>query len=132
MVHYYLQIKAAHIFLGVMVGAFFLASFVAASRPSLANVRALMKYLSWTVDLTLLTAALMLLTILPAAMYSNGWLIVKMVALAFFVACRQFMISDQPPGLPRWGWFLLGAIVLGYAYSVARAHHPLGFFSDLK
>lgn len=90
------------------------------------------KYLSWTVDLTLLTAALMLLTILPAAMYSNGWLIVKMVALAFFVACRQFMISDQPPGLPRWGWFLLGAIVLGYAYSVARAHHPLGFFSDLK
>src|SRR3546814_9171598 len=44
-----------------------------------------MRYLSYSIDTTLLTAALMLLTILPASMFANGWLTLKLVLLVVYV-----------------------------------------------
>lgn len=129
MVHYYLQIKSAHVFLGLLVGVLFYLSFVTTSTKSLKSTRTPVKYLSWTVDVSLLTAAMMLLTILPGAMYANGWLLVKLVALGGFVACRHAMTAERSPLMPRWAWLLAGGVLLAYAYGVARAHHPLGFFA---
>ena len=40
---------------------------------------------SYAIDTALLTAALMLLTILPGAMFANGWLAMKMVLLVVYV-----------------------------------------------
>lgn len=130
MIHYYLQIKSAHVFLGLLVAAFFLLSFTTSSITQLRSIQTSVKYLTWTVDVSLLTAAMMLLTILPGAMYANGWLLVKLVALAGFVGCRHAMTTERPPLLPRWSWLLAGGALLAYAYSVARAHHPLGIFAN--
>ena len=130
MAHYYLQIKSAHVFLGLLVAALFFLSFATVSINSLKTIRTPVKYLSWTLDVSLLTAAMMLLTILPGAMYANGWLLVKLVALGSFVACRHAMTTERSPFMPRWGWLLVGCVLLAYAYSVARAHHPLGLLAN--
>ena len=129
MIHFYLQIKSVHVHLALWVGLVFVALFLTTLLPRLKGLRTPVKYLSWTTDVCLLTAAMMLLTILPGALYANGWLLVKLVALGGFVACRHLMIRQHPPLLPRWGWLVLGGALLGYAYGVARDHHPLGYFS---
>lgn len=61
MIHYYLQIKSAHVFLGITVALVFVATFIAASLPALSAVRTPIRYVSWTADVALLTAAMMLL-----------------------------------------------------------------------
>src|SRR3546814_13753756 len=43
------------------------------------------RYLSYTIDTTLLTAALMLVSILPVAMFANGWLAAKLVLVIVYV-----------------------------------------------
>ncbi|CAN7484467.1 SirB2 family protein [Pseudoxanthomonas sp. LjRoot143] len=131
MIHYYLQIKSAHVFLGITVALVFVATFIAASLPALSAARTPIKYVSWTADIALLTAAMMLLTILPGEMYANGWLIAKLLALAGFVVCRHFMGKEHALTVPRWTWFLVGLLLLAYAYTVAREHHPLGYLSQL-
>jgi len=74
MIEFYPQIKHVHIGLALLSGALFAlrgALLLGGVRwPDAAPVR----YLSYTVDTALLTAALMLLTILPGALYANGWL----------------------------------------------------------
>src|SRR3546814_7307688 len=72
MIEFYPQIKLAHVFLALCSGAIFAlrgAGVLANMRwPHLAPIR----WTSYTVDTCLLTAALMLLTVLPGALFSNG------------------------------------------------------------
>ena len=51
------------------------------------------RYLSYSIDSVLLTAALMLVTILPHAMYANGWLTVKLVLLVVYVVLGSFALK---------------------------------------
>ena len=44
-----------------------------------------LRWLSYAIDTTLLTAALMLVSILPGAMFANGWLTTKLVLLVVYV-----------------------------------------------
>ena len=61
--------------------------------------------LSYTVDTALLTAALMLFTLLPGAMFSNGWLTAKLCSGALHrarrVRAQPCQDAARPPaGLP--------------------------------
>ena len=49
--------------------------------------------LSYTIDTVLLTAALMLLTILPGAMFANGWLTTKLVLVVVYVVLGTFALK---------------------------------------
>ena len=81
MIEFYPQIKHAHIGFALLSGGLFavrgLLLLLGMRWPNAAPVR----YLSYTIDTALLTAALMLLTILPGALFANGWLTVKLVLL---------------------------------------------------
>src|SRR3546814_4636832 len=57
--------------------------------PHLAPIR----WTSYTVDTCLLTAALMLLTVLPGALFSNGWLTVKIGLLVVYIVLGVFAIK---------------------------------------
>src|SRR3546814_13456252 len=74
MIEFYPQIRHVHILTVVLSGSLFalrgLFALAGARWPHVAPVR----YLSYTIDTTLLTAALMLVSILPGAMFANGWL----------------------------------------------------------
>ena len=85
MIEFYLQIKYFHVFVALLSGEIFAVrgAFLlgGASWPQALPV----KWLSYAVDTALLTAALMLLTILPWAMFGNGWLLVKLALIVAYV-----------------------------------------------
>jgi uncharacterized membrane protein SirB2 len=54
-----------------------------------------LRFLSYSIDTILLTAALMLLTILPHAVFANGWLAVKLALLVVYVALGSFALKAR-------------------------------------
>ncbi|MCP2821034.1 SirB2 family protein, partial [Salmonella enterica subsp. enterica serovar Typhimurium] len=79
--------------LGVLLGARW---------PNAAPVR----WLSYTIDTTLLTAALMLLTILPGAMFANGWLAVKLTLLVAYVVLGVMALRRARTRAARAGFYV--------------------------
>src|SRR5690606_16962488 len=92
--------------------------------PRMAPVR----YLSYTVDTVLLTAALMLLTILPGALYANGWLLVKLCFVIAYVVLGILAFGRDRRAGARAGLLVAAALCFLQVYCIARAHHPLGAF----
>lgn len=132
MMEFYPQIKMVHIACALAsVGLFAVrgAGMLAGQRWPRANP---LRWLSWSIDTTLLTAALMLLVILPSAMFANHWLAVKLVALVIYVVLGYRALSPAVPGGRRLLWFLAALACFGFMYSVARCHHPLGLISMLR
>jgi len=127
MMEFYPQIKLVHIAAIVCSGALFFlrgASALAGLRwPMAAPVR----YLSYTVDTVLLTAALMLLTILPGALFANGWLLVKVVLVATYVVLGIVAMRSKRTRT-RVAMFGLALLTYAQIYAIARAHNPLGVF----
>ncbi|MDO5505820.1 MAG: SirB2 family protein [Pseudoxanthomonas suwonensis] len=131
MIEFYPQIKSAHIHLVLLSGLLFAVrggfSAAGAKWPRHATLR----WLSYGIDTFLLTSAAMLLTILPAGMFANGWLAMKMVLLVFYVVLG---VLAMRPGLSRGLRvpLYLGALAcFALMFGIARMHHPLGWLHRL-
>ncbi len=128
MFEFYPQIKLVHIAAALSSGGFFglraLALLAGMRWPRFAPVR----YLSYTVDTVLLTAAFMLLTILPRELYANGWLLVKLCLVVAYVVLG--ILAFRPQRRARSRALLIAAAGLCFlqVYCIARTHHPLGAF----
>lgn len=129
MIEFYPQIKQFHIFIALLSGSLFAlrgAFAIGGARwPNALPV----KWLSYAIDTTLLTAALMLLTILPGAMFANGWLVVKVGLLVVYVVLGVFALRRARTPRGRLLAYLAALTTFLAIYSIARAHHPLGFYS---
>lgn len=126
---FYLEIRTVHIWAVLTSGALLLlrglaVNLFAARWPMAAPLR----YLSWTVDTVLLTAALMLTTIIRQFPFIDGWLTVKVVMLVPYIVLGYFALRA---GSLRNRWLALAgaAATFYFIYTVARAHHPLGLFA---
>ena len=84
------------------------------------------RVLSWTIDTTLLTAALMLFTVLPKEMFANGWLATKFVLLLVYIGLGSFALRRARGRRARAIAYAAALAVFASIYSIARAHHPLG------
>ena len=126
MIEFYPQIKQFHIFVALLSGSIFAlrgAFALAGARwPQALPV----KWLSYAVDTALLTAALMLLTILPWAMFGNGWLLVKVALVVVYVVLGVFALRRGRTRRTRAICYVAALLVFGTIYGIARAHHPLG------
>lgn len=131
MIEFYPQIKQFHIFVALLSGSIFAVrgafALAGARWPQALPV----KWLSYTVDTALLTAALMLLTILPWAMFGNGWLLVKVTLIVVYVVLGVFALHRGRKQRTRALCYVLALLVFGAVYSIARAHHPLGILLRL-
>lgn len=87
-----------------------------------------MRYLSYTVDTVLLTAALMLMTIVHQYPFVHHWLTVKVVLLVVYVVLGSFALKRAKTRRARLGFYLAALLVFAFILSVARAHDPLGVF----
>jgi uncharacterized membrane protein SirB2 len=128
MFEFYPQIKAVHVACVLFSGALFaLRGLLVQAGHAGAAHWAPLRYLSYTVDTTLLTAALMLLTLLPGAYFANGWLTVKLVLVVGYVVLGSLALKRaRTPGARRL--FLATALaVYVVIIGIARAHHPLGW-----
>lgn len=131
MLEFYPQIKQFHVFIAVLSGAIFALrggfALAGARWPHALPV----KWISYSVDTALLTAALMLLTILPWAMFANGWLAAKLVLLVVYVVLGVFAMRRGRTQRARALCYVLALLTFGAIYSIARAHHPLGILLRL-
>lgn len=129
MVDFYPQIKHIHIALVLASGLIFAvrgAGVLAGMRwPHWLPVR----WTSYTVDTGLLTAALMLLTMLPGAMFANGWLTAKLLLLVVYIVLGVFAIKRGRTRLAKAGYYIAALLTFGMVYSIARAHSPWGFLN---
>jgi uncharacterized membrane protein SirB2 len=124
---YYPQIKLVHVAAVIASGSLLLLRglSVQAGRRGWA-LSAPVRYLSYTIDTTLLTAALMLVSILPLASFANGWLLTKLLLLPVYVCLGWLALRRD--GLPGAGAaFLAGAaLVFALMLAIARTHDPFG------
>ena len=92
LIEFYPQIKAVHISCVLASGSLFAirgAAVLSGARWPLALP---VRWLSYAIDTTLLTAALMLLTILPWAVFGNGWLAMKLMLVVVYVVLATFAL----------------------------------------
>ena len=126
MIEFYPQIKLVHVTAIACSGGLFALRGSAALAGMRWPMAAPVRYLSYGIDTVLLTAAMMLLTILPSGLFSNGWLAVKVAFVtAYIVLGVLAMRSTRSRGARAL--CLLGAwLSFAQVYFIARAHHPLG------
>ena len=127
MITFYPDIKLVHMASALTSGGLFalraLAMLAGMRWPRFAAVR----YLSYTIDTVLLTGAMMLLTILPAGMFANGWLLAKLVFVGAYVGLGIAAFR------PAWSFGMRAGLVLAavlcflQVYGIARAHDPRGW-----
>ena len=129
MIEFYPQIKQFHIFVALLSGSLFALrggfALAGARWPRALPV----KWLSYAIDTSLLTAAMMLLTILPWTMFANGWLLAKVCLIVVYVVLG--VMAMRPHRLPRERarYYAAALIVFASIYGIARAHHPLGWLA---
>jgi len=128
LITFYPQIKWVHVAAVCTSGAIFLLRglLVQAGKPTWA-MAAPVRFLSYTVDTILLTAALMLLTILPHAMFANGWLTTKLILVVVYVVLGTFALKRGRTPRVRLGCYLSALLVFVTIIGIALAHHPLGW-----
>ena len=86
-----------------------------------------LRLLSYSIDTALLTAALMLLTILPGAMFANGWLTTKLVLVLVYVVLGTFALKRGRTARVRLACYSAALLVFATIIGIAIAHHPLGW-----
>ena len=128
LIAFYPQIKWVHIATVCASGSLFAlrGALVQAGIPRWAMASPV-RYLSYTIDTILLTAALMLLTILPGAMFANGWLTTKLVLVVVYVGLGTFALKRGRTPRIRTICFIAALLVFVTIIGIALAHHPLGW-----
>jgi uncharacterized membrane protein SirB2 len=126
MIEFYPQIKWVHVYAVIASGSLFAlrgAGVLAGARwPMWAPLR----HLSYTIDTVLLTAALMLVTMLHQYPFVHGWLTAKVCLLVVYILLGTFALKRARTRRAR-AWFYVAALaVFLFIVSIARAHHPLG------
>ena len=129
MIEFYPQIKQFHIFIALLSGSLFAVrgafALAGARWPRALPV----KWLSYAIDTSLLTAAMMLLTILPWAMFANGWLITKVVLIVAYVVLGVLAMRPQRTRRARALYYAAALLAFAAIDGIARAHHPLAWLA---
>ena len=89
-----------------------------------------MRYLSYTIDTVLLTAALMLRRSCSVSVRAR-WLTVK-VALVVYIVLGSFALKRARTPRVRLGSCRAAILVYGMVISVARSHDPYGMLAPLR
>lgn len=128
MIEFYPEIRLVHIAAVLASGGLFfvrgLGNTVGAGWARAAPLR----YLSYSIDTVLLTAALMLATILRQYPFQQPWLTVKVLLLVVYIVLGFLAFWKAKTRAARITLWLAAIAVYAFMYSVARAHHALGFF----
>lgn len=128
MIEFYAQIRWVHIACIIASGSLFLlrVSLVLAGKQRIAMLAPL-RFLSYGIDTVLLSAALMLLTILPHAMFANGWLTVKLALVAVYIVLGSAALKLGRTARARTIAFVAALTVYLGIIAIARTHDPMGW-----
>jgi uncharacterized membrane protein SirB2 len=125
---FYPEIKLVHIIAVLASGGLFFLRGLVLHLGGRWAMAAPLRYLSYTIDTVLLTAALMLATILHQYPFVHGWLTMKVVLLIVYVVLGTYALKRGQTKRTRVFCWIAALIVYAFIISVARAHHPAGVF----
>ena len=131
MIEFYLQIKWVHIIAVICSGSLFFVRGLMLLNNMKVAMAGPVRYLSYSIDTVLLTAALMLATMLPSSIFANGWLLEKIILLVVYIVIGSFALKRSRNHKNRTWFFIAAVSVYLFMFSVARTHHPLGIFYTL-
>ncbi len=127
MLEFYPQIKLVHLTAVLLSGGVFaLRGMTVLSGRQAWAMAAPVRYLSYVIDTVLLTAALMLVSMLPSALFANGWLAAKLVLLVLYIVLGSFALKRASRPRAKAILFVLAIATYAAMISIARAHHPWG------
>jgi len=126
MITFYVPIKTVHVIAVLASGGLFALRGLLLLNGRSWPMSAPLRYLSYSIDTVLLTAALMLATLLPSGVFANGWLTVKLTLLLVYVVLGSFALKRGNTLNIRWICYIAALAVYAFMLSVARTHEPLG------
>lgn len=132
MIEFYPQIKWTHVAAVMASGGLFLvrgAAVQLGGEWARWAMMAPLRYLSYAIDTVLLTAALMLATVLRQYPFVHGWLTVKVLVLVAYIALGSLALKRGRTRAVRLAAWIAALLAYGFIVSVARFHHPLGIFA---
>ena len=131
MIEFYPQIRAVHIGAVIASGALFAlrgAGMLSGARWPMA---APLRYLSYSIDSVLLTAALMLIAVLPAALFANHWLTVKLSLLVVYIVLGSLALKRGRSARVRGVCYVAALALFAAVVGIARTHQPLGWLAGV-
>lgn len=127
---FYLEIRHVHIAAVTLSGSLFLLRALAANAFGATwTMNAPVRYLSYTIDSILLTAALMLMTIVHQFPFVNAWLTAKVLLLIVYIVLGSFALKRAKSRTARLLYSAAAITVFLFIVSIARAHDALGIFA---
>jgi uncharacterized membrane protein SirB2 len=131
MLELYPQIRLFHIGCVLLSGSLFCVRGLLMLGGSRYTNHVLLRWLSYAIDSALLTAALMLVTLLHQYPFQQAWLTVKLLLLVIYVLLGVMALRRARSFRARAACFAAAVLVYLFIVSVARAHDPLGVLRGL-
>jgi uncharacterized membrane protein SirB2 len=128
-IEFYPQIRAAHLITVLLSGTLFAARGLGVLAGARWPRHAVVRYSSYTIDTALLTAALMLVSILPSAMFANHWLTLKIALVVIYILLGVLAMGRAPTRTARLVCYVAALLVFALIVGIARRHSPLGWLT---
>ena len=131
MIELYPQIRAVHIVVVIASGALFALRGAGVLSGARWPMAAPLRYLSYSIDSVLLTAALMLIAVLPAAVFDNQWLTVKLTLLVIYIVLGSLALKRGRSARVRGVCYVAALALFAAVVGIARTHQPLGWLAGV-
>jgi len=132
MIEFYPEIKWVHVAAVLASGSLFALRGIAMLAGTRWYMAPALRYLSYSIDTVLLTAAMMLATVLHKYPFVQAWLTVKVVMLVIYVVLGSYALKRGTTRAARARAFVAALLVFAFIVSVARAHDPRGVLALLR
>jgi uncharacterized membrane protein SirB2 len=129
MISLYPHIKLVHIVAVLASGGLFFIRGLAGNLGARWTMAAPLRYLSYAIDTVLLAAAVILAVMLHQYPFVHGWLTMKVALLVVYIVLGTYALKRGHTVRIRWLTWAAAVLVYAFILSVARAHHPAGFFA---
>lgn len=127
----YMALKHSHMLFAIISGLFFLVRGVWMLMESDMLQKKWVRILPHVNDTLLLACAIALCVILQQYPFVQAWLTVKVLMLVAYILLGTIAIKRGKTKAIRTLAFFAALACFLFMYSVARAHHPLGFLQAL-
>ena len=126
MLEFYPQIRLFHIGCVLLSGSLFALRGLLMLGGSRQANHPVLRWLSYVIDSALLTAALMLVTLLHQYPFQQAWLTVKVLLVVVYVVLGVGALRAAATYRGRASCFVAALLVYLFIISIARRHDPLG------